>query len=247
MNVYYTPKMLGPPQANSPSAHKPGRVVESWLEIAPRLNLIEPAPVTIEQLCLAHDRDFVTGILSGRLRNGFGNTSREVATSLPYTSGAMLAAARAAIAQRTATIAPCSGFHHASYDEASGFCTFNGLMVTARVLLAEGVAHRVGIFDADMHYGDGTDDILAQTGESRVEQVRRGAYRRGAAVYDESAGLPDRVYGYDDGVAVGPGQDTGQAGLRGLGALGARLRRGRRRGGRGGLGGQGHRLDRHVA
>jgi acetoin utilization deacetylase AcuC-like enzyme len=176
MNVYYTPKMLGPPQASSPSAHKPRLVVESWLAIAPKLNLIAPAPVTVEQLCLAHDRDFVTGILAGRLLNGFGNTSRDVATSLPYTSGAMLAAARGAIAQRTATIAPCSGFHHASFDEASGFCTFNGLMVTARVLLAEGLAHRVGIFDADMHYGDGTDDILAQTGETRVEHCTVGEH-----------------------------------------------------------------------
>ena len=75
MNVYYTARMLGPPQAHSPSAHKPGRVVESWLAIAPRLKLIEPAPVTIEQLCLAHDREFVTGILAGRLYNGFGHCS----------------------------------------------------------------------------------------------------------------------------------------------------------------------------
>jgi acetoin utilization deacetylase AcuC-like enzyme len=176
LQVHYTPKLLGPPQAHSPSAHKPRLVVESWLAIAPKLTLVEPAPVTIEQLCLAHDRDFVTGILSGRLRNGFSNTSREVAASLPYTNGAMLAAARAAIAQRTATIAPCSGFHHASFDEASGYCTFNGLMVTARVLLAEGVVHRVGIFDADMHYGDGTADILRCTGETRVEHCTVGEH-----------------------------------------------------------------------
>lgn len=174
MKVYYTPKMLGPPQEHSPSAHKPGRVVESWLAIAPRLKVIEPPPVTIEQLCLAHDRAFVTGVLAGRRPNGFGNTSREVAASLPYTSGAMLAAARAAITGRTATIAPCSGFHHAGYAEAGGFCTFNGLMVTARVLLTEGVAHRVGILDADMHYGDGTDDILERTGETRVEHCTVG-------------------------------------------------------------------------
>ncbi len=174
MNVYYTPKMLGPPQEHSPSAHKPARVVESWRAIAPRLKLIEPPPVTLEQLCLAHDREFVTGVLAGRLRNGFGNISREVAASLPYTSGAMLAAARAAIAGRTATIAPCSGFHHARFAAAGGFCTFNGLMVTARVLLTEGVAHRVGILDADMHYGDGTDDILERTSEARVEHCTIG-------------------------------------------------------------------------
>lgn len=176
MKVYYSPTMLGPPQEHSPSAHKPRRVVESWLAMAPDLELIEPPPVTVEQLCLAHDPEFVTGVISGRRQNGFGNTSRELAASLPYTSGAMLAAARAAIAGRTATIAPCSGFHHAHYALARGFCTFNGLMVTARVLLNEGRAHRVGILDADMHYGDGTDDILERTGEGRVEHCTIGRH-----------------------------------------------------------------------
>ena len=35
MKVYYTPKMLGPPHAVSPSAYKPAEVVASWLQIAP--------------------------------------------------------------------------------------------------------------------------------------------------------------------------------------------------------------------
>lgn len=176
MKVYYSERMLGPPQADSPSAHKPRLVVESWLALAPRLTLIEPPPVSTAQLCLAHSPDFVTGVLAGTERNGFGNTSREVASSLPYTSGAMLAAARAAISDRSATIAPCSGFHHARYERAGGFCTFNGLMVTARTLLTEGVAQRVGILDADMHYGDGTDDIIDHTGETRIEHLTVGEH-----------------------------------------------------------------------
>jgi acetoin utilization deacetylase AcuC-like enzyme len=174
MNVYYTPKMLGPPQSFSPSAHKPREVVESWLGLRPRLTVIEPEPVTVAQLGLAHDPDFVAQIFAGRLPNGFGNFSMEVAASLPYTSGAMLAAARAAIAGRTVAIAPCSGFHHARYDDAGGYCTFNGLMVSARVLLQEGVARRIGILDADMHYGDGTDDILDRLSETRVEHCTLG-------------------------------------------------------------------------
>lgn len=43
-----------------------------------------------------------------------------------------------------------------------GFCTFNGLMVTACALRAAGNAKRVGILDLDIHYGDGTDDIIAK-------------------------------------------------------------------------------------
>lgn len=72
----------------------------------------------------------------------------------------MLCAARAAISNGQVAIAPCSGFHHAQYSRGEGYCTFNGLMVTALVLQKEGVADRVGILDFDLHYGNGTDQII---------------------------------------------------------------------------------------
>ena len=49
----------------------------------------------------------------------------------------MLSAAREALRCGAVAAAPCSGFHHAGYDKAEGFCTFNGLMVTACVLRHE--------------------------------------------------------------------------------------------------------------
>jgi acetoin utilization deacetylase AcuC-like enzyme len=54
--------------------------------------------------------------------------------------------------------APVSGFHHARWDRWGGFCTFNGLMVTAISMLSE--IPKVGILDCDHHYGDGTNDII---------------------------------------------------------------------------------------
>ncbi|MCX7960067.1 MAG: hypothetical protein N2653_00640, partial [Burkholderiales bacterium] len=84
----------------------------------------------------------------------------EVARSLPWTSGAMLSAARKAIANGQVAIAPCSGFHHAGWAHAGGYCTFNGLVVAAQVLLREGLVRRVGILDFDQHWGDGTEDII---------------------------------------------------------------------------------------
>lgn len=176
MNVWYTPKLLGPPQVRSPSAHKPKEVVASWLRLAPDLRILEPTPVTRDQLMLAHDPAYVDGVLSGRIRNGFGNTSPEVAASLPWTSGAMLSAARDALANKSCAIAPVSGFHHACWKSAGGFCTFNGLIVAARVLLEEGAARRIGILDADTHYGDGTDDILTHLGETRIEHYTVGEH-----------------------------------------------------------------------
>jgi len=73
----------------------------------------------------------------------------------------MLSAARWVLKHGGFACAPCSGFHHAGYDYPGGFCTFNGLIVTAVALKKEGVS-RVGILDFDQHYGDGTDDIIGR-------------------------------------------------------------------------------------
>jgi acetoin utilization deacetylase AcuC-like enzyme len=157
--VFYTDKMVAPSGSFSPSAEKPAQVVASWRRLGLRLDLREPTPATPEELSLAHDPSFVREVLAGTRLNGFGNRSGQVAASLPYTSGSMLSAARHALREGGAAAAPCSGFHHAGYDRASGFCTFNGLMVAACALRREG-ARKVGILDCDMHYGDGTDDII---------------------------------------------------------------------------------------
>jgi acetoin utilization deacetylase AcuC-like enzyme len=159
MLVLYTPRMVADSRSMSPSAAKPAAVVEAWLRRGLAIEVIEPEPVTVDELARVHDRAYVEAVLAGRRRNGFGNTSPEVAATLVYTSGAMLSAARLAIARRTITCAPCSGFHHAG-DKAGGFCTFNGLVVAACALRAEGLAQRVGILDCDMHYGDGTDELI---------------------------------------------------------------------------------------
>jgi acetoin utilization deacetylase AcuC-like enzyme len=87
----------------------------------------------------------------------------------------MLAAARAARANGFVAVAPVSGFHHARHGSASGFCTFNGLIVAARALQDEGAARRVGILDFDQHYGDGTDQILRHFGLQGIAHYTAGA------------------------------------------------------------------------
>lgn len=160
--VFYTFKMVAESGCESPSAAKPIQVVESWQRQF-SVEILEPVPVTVDEFSRAHDRRFVEDVLACRRDNGFGNTSPAVARSLPYTSGSMLSAARHALGTGKAAAAPCAGFHHATWDKSMGFCTFNGLMVTALALLHDGVA-RVGILDLDMHYGNGTDHIIEKLG-----------------------------------------------------------------------------------
>jgi acetoin utilization deacetylase AcuC-like enzyme len=50
--------------------------------------------------------------------------------------------------------------HHATRDQAMGFCYFNHIAVAALDALAEGAA-RVGIWDFDAHHGNGTEAIVA--------------------------------------------------------------------------------------
>ena len=160
MPVFYSPLMVAQTESFSPSSGKPAEAVESWRQLGIPLNVIAPEPVTQEDIARAHLPEFVDAVLSCRVANGFGNFSAEVANSLPYTSGSMLAAAREALRNGRVAVAPCSGFHHAGYDHPNGYCTFNGLMVTAMALHASGEVRRVGILDFDQHYGDGTDDII---------------------------------------------------------------------------------------
>ena len=158
--VFYSPLMVAENDSFSPSAAKPGAAVTSWLQLDVPINVIAPEPATVEDLSRAHHPAFVDAVLSCRADNGFHNRSQAIAKSLPYTSGAMLAAAREALRNGRVAAAPCSGFHHAGYAHAGGFCTFNGLMVAAMALHASGEVARVGILDFDQHYGDGTDNII---------------------------------------------------------------------------------------
>jgi acetoin utilization deacetylase AcuC-like enzyme len=149
-------------------------VIDAWLRLDLPIAVIEPEPVTVDQLKQAHNPDYVDQILACEVKNGFGNKLPEVAASLLYTVGVMLSAAREAIRNGKVAVAPCSGFHHANYASAFGYCTFNGLIVTAMVLKASGVVNKVGILDFDMHYGDGTDNLIEQHQLEWIEHYTAG-------------------------------------------------------------------------
>lgn len=185
MDVFYCDDMVADQlgESPSPSAGKPRHVVEDWLRLKLPIEVIEPRAVTVSELVAVHDRAHVLGILNSRRSNGFGNTSMQIARSLPLTSGAMLSAARSAICGRTIACAPVSGFHHASYDQSNGFCTFNGLIVTAMALKRDIPDIQVGILDLDMHYGDGTDELIKRHGLRWIDHFTAGkAYRRPSQV-----------------------------------------------------------------
>lgn len=197
MKVFYSDKMTVADQGEqsyggikSPSARKPKEIAEALVkEIAfvgnsiPNIQFVPPNPLTIDDLKLCHDPNYVDGVMNLTLQNGFGTKSKEIADSLLYTNGAMYDAAKAATPSEP-TCALVSGFHHAGYlgwANLGWFCTFNGLTITAAKLIAEG-AKKVAILDCDMHYGNGTDDILDKIPELK-EKVLHNTF--GKAFFDK--------------------------------------------------------------
>lgn len=174
--VFFSPEQVVTEDVGvSPSAKKPTLVLESWMENGFPITVFPTTPATTADFHRAHDHEFVHGVLTCQIANGFGGRHPSVAASLPWTSGSMLTAARFLIQKGLpVAVSPTSGFHHASFSAALGFCTFNGLMVTALALRADGLRGRIGILDLDEHYGNGTDDILDKVGERNVEHYTFG-------------------------------------------------------------------------
>jgi len=170
----YDTRMVAPTQGYSPSAAKPAAVVAAWKKAFPDIVSIPPDAATREDFERAHDPDYVRDVLAGALPNGFGTINPELTVTLPFTSGAMLTAARRAMATRRPVAAPCSGFHHAGWAQGGGLCTFNGLMVAALALQADQPGLRVGVLDYDYHYGDGTDDIIRRLQSCDVTHISAG-------------------------------------------------------------------------
>lgn len=192
--VFYRDEMVADSGSFSPSAGKPKHVVASWSEKEMPITIRKPRAVSKREMYLAHDQRFVDRVLALEQSNGFGNRSAQVALSLRYTSGSMLAAAKEAIKNGLVAAAPCSGFHHAGYDFGGGFCTFNGLMITAMALKDAGLSKRVGIIDFDQHYGNGTDEIIKRLRLKTVTHFTAGnSYHRKQQAPGFLRDIPDIV------------------------------------------------------
>ena len=138
--------------------------------IATDATLHRPALCPPEVLALAHCPDYIARSLQGELaredqrRLGLPWSEALARRTVRAVGGSLLAAELALEHGLACHLA--GGTHHAHYDFPSGFCIFNDLAVISRYLLEAGRIGRVLIFDCDVHQGDGTARILADTPEA---------------------------------------------------------------------------------
>ena len=143
----------------------------------------EATPASLTDLELAHGRMHLASLrgLSDQLRddiNAGGPTHAQIDpdTSINVHSwDAILVSAGAAIDATDAVMAGelANAFcatrppgHHATRNQAMGFCFVNNVAVAAKYALERHGLQRVAIIDFDVHHGNGTEDIVA--GDERI-------------------------------------------------------------------------------
>lgn len=164
--IYYRDDMVRADDAGnySKSPTKPRRFLE-FLQasiLAPHLIIrADFEPLTRADLLTAHEAGYVDAFLSGTgsltSSNGL-EWSAQFRDSVLLTNSCLLRAIVAALddPQQT-TMAPVSGFHHATPQRGGGFCTFSGQVIAAlQVYRGRG---KVGAWiDLDGHFGNSIED-----------------------------------------------------------------------------------------
>jgi acetoin utilization deacetylase AcuC-like enzyme len=151
-------------------------LLATGLDIA--LDFRDAPPATREQIERAHSTHYaseISDVLEHVRDEGRPRALDPDTIACPGTLAAVLRAAGAAVAATDDVLAgrASNAFcavrppgHHATRDEAMGFCFFNNVAVAARHALDVHGLQRVAIIDFDVHHGNGTEDIIA--GDERV-------------------------------------------------------------------------------
>lgn len=172
MKIFYEPAYISS-EHDFDTTRKSGWIADSLrLRPIPGVEVAAPQPLTQAQLLLAHTGEYVEAVRAGEPSSlaesqGF-EWNPNTWGSAVASNGGVLSAARAALTDGVAG-SLSSGLHHAKAGHGAAFCTFNGLVVAAKTLLAERAVSSVLIVDLDAHCGGGTAQLIAD--DPRIVQV----------------------------------------------------------------------------
>ena len=173
MQAYYSDQFVLPlPEGHRFPMAKYRMLRDQLAAHLPEVRLM-PAPSSTDgELAFAHTPDYIASIAEGTISPsamreiGFP-WSPAMAERARHSVGATIAAGRSAMAEGIAANL-AGGTHHSYADKGSGFCVFNDVAVTARLMQAEWgrkpgpwrAPLKVAVIDLDVHQGNGTASIL---------------------------------------------------------------------------------------
>ncbi|MBU7037529.1 MAG: histone deacetylase family protein [Theionarchaea archaeon] len=190
MNVVYHPRFLE--DYPTASCECPDRIV-NILEALEGYALVAPEAASDAQLSMIHGGTYI----------------ETVKKECPDTYAvAALAAGGAAKTALLSLEEPAFGLirppgHHASRNSAWGFCFFNNMALSLTMLKEQGLIRNALVLDIDLHFGDGTVDILGS--EPWVSIFNTRAHERTHYMDDVRKVLREHEY---DVIGVSTGFDT---------------------------------------
>lgn len=167
IDYFFTDKQVHDACSFSKSPMKPA-LVQRTIQHDPKFRHVSPGiigPIEPSRMKQVHSERYIDGLMAGEIADGFGNKSKKDFQAIRTTVGNFVVAAEHAVYLKETdeglgiVWSLTSGFHHACYAAAGGFCTINALMLSAFELQKYHNA-RTLIVDEDFHFFDGCVSIL---------------------------------------------------------------------------------------
>ena len=137
------------------SCESPDRASAIRFAIRDAADFIEPDACTEDDLLRCHTRELIATV----------EKDREIFRVARKAAGGAIKAADIALERPSFALIRPPG-HHAGRAFNGGFCFFNNMAVALNSLLSRGLIARALIVDIDLHYGNGTEDIVR--GDDRI-------------------------------------------------------------------------------
>ncbi|MCK4636529.1 MAG: acetoin utilization protein AcuC [Methanomicrobia archaeon] len=141
---------------------RPARLKKTY-EMIKRHNIldfyVEGKPVSVEDLYLAHSKEYVDAVKTGKNLEmyGFGTLDNPFFENI-FESSLYYVGASVQCGKYSRAFNISGGLHHAKRDKASGFCVFNDCVILIKKLLEK--YRRVAYIDIDVHHGDGVQEAF---------------------------------------------------------------------------------------
>ena len=154
----------------------PDRAAAIWSAIQSTADFIDPEPCAEEDLLRCHTKTLI----------GTVGRDPEIFNVATKAAGGAIKAAEIALERPSFALIRPPG-HHAGRRFNGGFCFFNNMAIALNSLLSRGLIRRALIVDIDLHYGNGTEDIVR--GDDRISFWNIETFRREDFFTDLEAAL----------------------------------------------------------
>jgi acetoin utilization deacetylase AcuC-like enzyme len=161
--------------------------------IRQQLKLVKARPATLEELATVHQPEYISRI-EAYCRQGGGSWDIDTVMSTSsykaalYAAGGSIAAVEAVVKKSVssayALVRPPG--HHATFNNAMGFCLFNNIAVAANYALKTFQMERVLIIDFDAHHGNGTQEAFVHNSHVLYISTHQYTLFPGTGLFNEA-------------------------------------------------------------